>query len=142
MTSPDRDNLIEQVTSAWRPIDPRTGGPRTLPAFHDLDASGRERAHRLTSQLRAMEAALDPDGTAVANPIVTVKNGKKTDPWQIDGISGATDYLEVFATATADPGLVRTAMDTTSIGMVDDPPEAVGQVLFEVLRAASGARRS
>jgi electron transport complex protein RnfG len=26
----------------------------------------------------------------MVNEIVTVKNGKKTDPWQIDGISGAT----------------------------------------------------
>jgi electron transport complex protein RnfG len=26
----------------------------------------------------------------MANEIVTVKNGEKTDPWQIDGISGAT----------------------------------------------------
>jgi electron transport complex protein RnfG len=33
---------------------------------------------------------MNPDGSAVANPITTVKNGKKTDPWQIDGISGAT----------------------------------------------------
>ncbi len=37
-----------------------------------------------------LDAALVPDGTAVANPIITVKHGKKTDPWQIDGISGAT----------------------------------------------------
>jgi electron transport complex protein RnfG len=42
------------------------------------------------ANFNCLDAALDPDGTAVANPIVTVKNGKKTDPWQIDGISGAT----------------------------------------------------
>lgn len=38
----------------------------------------------------ALDARLTDDGSAVANPIVTVKNGKKTEPWQIDGISGAT----------------------------------------------------
>ena len=37
-----------------------------------------------------LDAQLNEDGTAVLNPIETVKNGKKTDPWQIDGISGAT----------------------------------------------------
>lgn len=37
-----------------------------------------------------LDAQLNEDGTAVSNPIETVKNGKKTDPWQIDGISGAT----------------------------------------------------
>lgn len=42
------------------------------------------------ANFNCLDAALDPDGAAVANPITTVKNGKKTDPWQIDGISGAT----------------------------------------------------
>lgn len=37
-----------------------------------------------------LEARLNADGSAVANPIQTVKNGTKTDPWQIDAISGAT----------------------------------------------------
>jgi len=37
-----------------------------------------------------LDASLTEDGSAVANPIVTVKNGKKEHPWQIDGISGAT----------------------------------------------------
>jgi len=37
-----------------------------------------------------LDASLTGDGSAVANPIVTVKNGKKEHPWQIDGISGAT----------------------------------------------------
>jgi electron transport complex protein RnfG len=38
----------------------------------------------------ALQARLNAEGTALENEIVTVKNGKKTDPWQIDGISGAT----------------------------------------------------
>lgn len=37
-----------------------------------------------------LDARLNADASTLANPIVTVKNGKKTDPWQIDGISGAT----------------------------------------------------
>lgn len=42
------------------------------------------------ANFECLDAAMNSDGSAVANPITTVKNGKKTDPWQIDGISGAT----------------------------------------------------
>ena len=38
----------------------------------------------------ALDARLDASGTSVANRIVTVKSGTKTEPWQIDGITGAT----------------------------------------------------
>lgn len=38
----------------------------------------------------ALDARLNDDGTALANAIVTVKEGEKTEPWQLDGITGAT----------------------------------------------------
>ena len=38
----------------------------------------------------ALDARLNAEGTALANPIVTVKHGAKAEPWQIDAISGAT----------------------------------------------------
>ena len=38
----------------------------------------------------ALDARLNAEGRALANPIVTVKNGTKTEPWQIDAITGAT----------------------------------------------------
>ena len=38
----------------------------------------------------ALDARLNADGTALENAIVTVKEGEKTEPWQIDGITGAT----------------------------------------------------
>ncbi len=38
----------------------------------------------------ALDAGLSGDGTALANPIVTVKHGSKRNPWEIDAISGAT----------------------------------------------------
>ncbi len=37
-----------------------------------------------------LDASLNAEGTDLANKIVTVKHGDKTDPWQIDAISGAT----------------------------------------------------
>lgn len=38
----------------------------------------------------ALDAALNAAGDALAHAIATVKHGTKTDPWQIDAISGAT----------------------------------------------------
>lgn len=37
-----------------------------------------------------LDARLNEAGDALANPIITVKNGRKVNPWEIDGISGAT----------------------------------------------------
>ncbi len=39
---------------------------------------------------KALDARLDTAGAALDNPIETVKHGTKTQPWEIDGISGAT----------------------------------------------------
>jgi hypothetical protein len=56
-----RDPSIDAVTTAWRPRDP-VGTVRAHPAWHDLDAEGREEAYEATRVLRAMEAALDQQG--------------------------------------------------------------------------------
>ncbi len=42
------------------------------------------------ANFKALEAKLNSDRNALANPIITVKHGSKTAAWQIDAISGAT----------------------------------------------------
>lgn len=42
------------------------------------------------SNFDALDARLDPDGKALLNPIVTVSQGTKEQPWEIDGMTGAT----------------------------------------------------
>jgi electron transport complex protein RnfG len=42
------------------------------------------------ANFEALDAHLNDDGTALVNAIVTVKQGEKTEPWQLDGITGAT----------------------------------------------------
>jgi electron transport complex protein RnfG len=42
------------------------------------------------ANFEALDAKLNEDGTALANAIVTVKEGEKTESWQLDGITGAT----------------------------------------------------
>jgi electron transport complex protein RnfG len=38
----------------------------------------------------ALDVGLDAAGNALANPIVAVRHGSKTEPWQVDAIAGAT----------------------------------------------------
>lgn len=45
---------------------------------------------RFRGNFRALDVRLGDDGAALAHPIVTVKQGEKRDPWEIDGITGAT----------------------------------------------------
>lgn len=40
--------------------------------------------------MEALDVRLNAEGSALANPVVTVMHGTKTQPWQIDAISGAT----------------------------------------------------
>ncbi|MEW8028661.1 MAG: FMN-binding protein [Candidatus Thiodiazotropha sp.] len=42
------------------------------------------------ANFEALDARLSSDGQALANEIVTVKQGSKQNPWEIDAISGAT----------------------------------------------------
>jgi electron transport complex protein RnfG len=44
----------------------------------------------------ALDASLTPDGDALLHPIVTVKQGQKVEPWQLDGITGATITSEAI----------------------------------------------
>lgn len=39
---------------------------------------------------KALDVGLNDSGDALRNAVVAVKHGKKTEPWQIDAISGAT----------------------------------------------------
>jgi len=58
--SDDEDLLIEQVAGAYRPVS--RDELRYHPAWHDLGPDARERAFERARALRALEAALDPDG--------------------------------------------------------------------------------
>jgi electron transport complex protein RnfG len=45
----------------------------------------------------ALDVRLAADGSGLANPIEPVKSGEKTQPWQIDGITGATISSKAIA---------------------------------------------
>jgi electron transport complex protein RnfG len=52
-------------------------------------------AHFLANFER-LDAGLTADQTALLHPIATVKQGEKTEPWQLDGITGATITSEAI----------------------------------------------
>lgn len=45
---------------------------------------------KFLNNFKALDAKLNAVGDELANPIVAVKQGTKTQPWQVDAISGAT----------------------------------------------------
>ncbi|MDH4110970.1 MAG: FMN-binding protein [Gammaproteobacteria bacterium] len=55
-----------------------------------------EKEAHFLANFERLDASLDPAGDALANPIVTVKQGQKTEPWQLDGITGATITSEAI----------------------------------------------
>lgn len=66
----DDELLIEQVASAYREV-PRDE-LRYHPRWHDLGPAGRDRAFARARALRAVEAALDPDGlSTTARAVLT-----------------------------------------------------------------------
>ena len=48
-----------------------------------------------------LDVALAPDGHTLAHDVEAVKHGQKTEPWQVDGITGATISSEAIATIIA-----------------------------------------
>jgi hypothetical protein len=72
MTSPDDELLVEAAATAWRPHDPR-GGVAFHPAWHDLDAAGRAEVFEVARRLRAVEAAIDPQGLSTTAKAVLAR---------------------------------------------------------------------
>lgn len=73
MTDEEERLLVEQVASAYRPPGRDHEPLRYHPAWHDLGADGRERAFERGRALRALEAALDPDGLSTTAQAVLAR---------------------------------------------------------------------
>jgi hypothetical protein len=61
MTEREREALIEQAAAAWRPRN-LDGDIVAHPSWHDLDEAGRLDAFAVATEMRQIEAALDPQG--------------------------------------------------------------------------------
>jgi len=55
-----------------------------------------EKEPHFIANFEKLDVTLTSDGTSLLNPIVTVKQGEKEEPWEIDGITGATITSEAI----------------------------------------------
>jgi len=55
-----------------------------------------EKEPHFIANFEALDARVNADGATLAHPIVTVKQGEKTEPWQLEGITGATITSEAI----------------------------------------------
>ncbi len=60
-----------------------------------------------TANFDALDVRLDPVTEEVLNPIVMVKHGQKTEPWQIDAITGATISSQAVANILRDSSVAN-----------------------------------
>lgn len=61
-----------------------------------------EKNKKFMANFQALDVGLAEDESAVARPIETVKHGTKTEPWQVDAMSGATITSRAIAKGMAD----------------------------------------
>jgi electron transport complex protein RnfG len=63
-----------------------------------------EKDEAFLRNFEALDASLNDEGTGLRNRIVTVKSGTKSEPWEIDGITGATITSKAVGEALAKSG--------------------------------------
>lgn len=86
-----------------------------------------EKEPHFLANFQHLDATLDIGGDRLLHPIETVKQGEKTAPWQIDGITGATISAEAIGTILNDsantwvPVLEREAPALSSNTATADP---------------------
>jgi electron transport complex protein RnfG len=68
------------------------------------------------ANFEALSVELDDGGISVVNPIELVKEGKKTDAWQVEAITGATISSRAIAT------ILRKSTEVTAPVIVDNLP--------------------
>lgn len=75
----ERERLIEEATSAWRPRG--AGEVRPHPAWADLDAGGRREVFEVARLLRRLESALDAEGlSSTARAVLARIRGAGAEP--------------------------------------------------------------
>lgn len=86
-----------------------------------------EKEPHFLANFKQLDATLTSGGDSLLHPIVTVKQGQKTNPWELDGITGATitseaigNILNNSATIWA-PVLERNAQAFAIVELTEDP---------------------
>lgn len=72
----------------------------------------------------ALDVALNAAGDGLAHPVVAVKHGTKTEPWQIDAISGATISSKAVARMLDQSAAAMLPPIARDLGRLQAPPGA------------------
>lgn len=64
-----------------------------------------EKEAHFRANFERLDVGLTDDNKALRHPIVTVKQGEKTEPWQLDGITGATITCEAVGAILNDSAM-------------------------------------
>ena len=104
-----RDNQQRFLAGAIAEVMPAAASERAITGLKILETRETpglgdkvETEPHFIANFETLDARLDDSGSALRNPIVTVKQGEKTDPWQIDGITGATITSEAIGSILND----------------------------------------
>ncbi len=79
------------------------------------------------ANFEALDAHLNGQGTGLRHAIVTVRHGTKTEPWQIDAISGATVSSEAVGRALNASAQHLLPHLAPHVDRLREPPEPEGQ---------------
>jgi len=85
-----------------------------------------EKEPHFLANFNQLDATLASGGGSLLHPIVTVKQGQKTNPWEIDGITGATITSEAIGNILNDsaaiwaPVLERNAQSFATVDPAGD----------------------
>ena len=71
----------------------------------------------------ALDARLNAEGTGLANAIVTVKHGTKSEPWQIDAITGATISSRAMGKAANQAAQRAAPAIQRDLALLTQPPQ-------------------
>jgi electron transport complex protein RnfG len=71
------------------------------------------------ANFEALDAALNAEKTEISNPIVLVKEGKKTDAWQVEAITGATISSRALASILRESTAVTVPLIAKNLAVLE-----------------------
>jgi electron transport complex protein RnfG len=87
-----------------------------------------EKDPAFVANFQALDVSLDPSSGETANPLVLVKPGQKTRPWEVEGITGATISARAVtrilrASSAESVAIIENNLEVFKRGRVSEPTE-------------------
>ena len=143
MDKEERDALIEELASAWRPSP--EGEPSAHPAWEKLDAQGRMEAFEIAKSLRLMEAAFDSEGLSTTGKLVMGRVAREQRAADTESARGAKLLSFPKRLMQSQPlAMAAVAMLVVGIGVWagrDGKLESAGPTDVESVAVVDGATR-